>query len=127
LVLHQARSKSESDFSVALDTGVITVFVSFTVVAAVKLTVAKTRAVVFRGFLISAAVAVIGGVTFIAVATALLDTFVIAGIQSRLSQLEGTAIVAVIIPTAASASLITVPVGASKTDIVFVATGMLSQ
>jgi hypothetical protein len=67
--------------------GVISVFERFTEVAAIKFTVAETRAVVSCRFLIAAQVAVFCAAAVPAILAAFLDAFVIAGIQSSSTQL----------------------------------------
>src|SRR6185436_7621201 len=88
--------------------GVISVFERFTEVAAVEFTVAETRAVVFRGFLIAAQVAVFCAAAVPAISAAFLDAFVIAGVQSGSTELRRAAVVTVTIPVATVSLLISI-------------------
>src|SRR5689334_6471405 len=88
--------------------GVISVFESFTEVAAVEFTVAETPAVIFRGCLIAAQVAVFCAAAVPAIFAAFLDAFVIAGVQSGSTQLRRAAVVTVTIPVATTSILISV-------------------
>src|SRR6185503_5358601 len=71
--------------------GVISVFERFTEVAAIEFTVAETRPVVFRGFLIATQVAVFCAAAVPAIFAAFLDAFFIAGVQSGAPQFRGAA------------------------------------
>ena len=88
--------------------GPISVFESFTEVAAVEFTVAETPAVVFRGLLIDAQVAVFCAAAVPTIFAAFLNTFVIAGVQSGSTELRRAAIVTVTIPVATTSILISV-------------------
>ena len=89
---------------------VVTVLIARTIVTLVECLISQPRAVVSGGIPVRAIVAEVAIPIPVAIVAALLDAFVVAGVQRRLSQVIIAAVVLVTAPIAAVSIRIIVPV-----------------